>query len=197
MNEITSYLLQHKLELTAALFGLIYVVLAARENFFCWFAGIVNVSIYIYIFYEQKIFANMFLQGFYLVLSFYGLYAWITKKKGQQAIISTMDSSYRYFMAILFVLLTGTVYLSLQNSDTTLLTLDAVTTAAGIIATWMQARKFIENWLIWIPTDLAIMVMFIMQELYVSAALFLVYTIIAFFAYRNWKKELKHTTTAS
>lgn len=94
-------------------------------------------------------------------------------------------------------MLTGTVYLSLQNSDTTLLTLDAITTAAGIVATWMQARKFIENWLIWIPTDLTIMVMFILQELYVSAALFLIYTIIAFFAYRNWKKELKQSISAA
>ncbi len=190
MNEIINYLSQHKLELAAAIFGLLYVILAAKENYLCWFAGIVNVSIYIVIFYQQKIFANMSLQVIYLIISFYGLYAWLSKKKGQQAIISKMDSSYRYFMAILFILLTGGTYITLQNSDTTLLTLDAITSAAGIVATWMQARKFIENWLIWIPTDLTIMVMFILEGMYVSAGLFLVYTIIAIFAYRKWAKEL-------
>ncbi len=196
MNEVITYLSQHKLELSAAFFGLLYVVLAAKENYLCWFAGIMNVSIYIVIFYQQKIFANMSLQVIYLIISFYGLYAWLSKKKGQQAFISKMDSSYRYFMVILFILLTGTAYITLQNSDTTLLTLDALTSAAGIIATWMQARKFIENWLIWIPTDLTIMVMFILEEMYVSAALFLIYTIIAIIAYRKWAKALKHKELA-
>ncbi len=190
MQEIINYLLIHKLELIAAIFGLLYVVLAAKENYLCWFSGMVNVTIFMVIFFEQKFFGNMFLQFVYLILSFYGLYSWITKKKGQQTAISKMDSSYRYFMAILFVLLTGVVYLILQNSNSTLLILDAVTTAAGLIATWMQARKFIENWLIWIPTDLILTGMFIAEELYVSAGLFFIYTIIAIFAYYKWKKEL-------
>lgn len=190
MQEIINYLLIHKLELIAAIFGLLYVVLAAKENYLCWFSGMVNVTIFMVIFFEQKFFGNMFLQFVYLILSFYGLYSWILKKKGQQTAISKMDSSYRYFMAILFVLLTGVVYLILQNSNSTLLILDAVTTAAGLIATWMQARKFIENWLIWIPTDLILTGMFIAEELYVSAGLFFIYTIIAIFAYYKWKKEL-------
>lgn len=190
MQEIINYLLIHKLELIAAIFGLLYVVLAAKENYLCWFSGMVNVTIFMVIFFEQKFFGNMFLQFVYLILSFYGLYSWITKKKGQQTAISKMDSSYRYFMAILFVLLTGVVYLILQNSNSTLLILDAVTTAAGLIATWMQARKFLENWLIWIPTDLILTGMFIAEELYVSAGLFFIYTIIAIFAYYKWKKEL-------
>lgn len=190
MQEIINYLLIHKLELIAAIFGLLYVVLASKENYLCWFSGMVNVSIFMVIFFEQKFFGNMFLQFVYLALSFYGLYIWITKKKGQQTAISKMDSSYRYFMAILFVLLTGVVYLILQNSNSTFLILDAVTTAAGLIATWMQARKFIENWLIWIPIDLILTGMFIAEELYVSAGLFFIYTLIAIFAYYKWKKEL-------
>jgi nicotinamide mononucleotide transporter len=194
MHEITAYIFQNKLEITAALFGLLYVILASRESFFCWFAGIVNVSIYIVIFSQQKIFANMFLQIVYLVLSFYGLYCWKTAKKGQQAVISKMDSSYRYFLVVLFVLLMGGIYLALIDNSSNQIMLDTMTTAAGIIATWMQARKFIENWLIWIPTDLTIAVMFFMGGLYVSMALYLLYSIIAIFAYFRWKHELKLRT---
>jgi nicotinamide mononucleotide transporter len=190
MQEITSYILLNKLELTAAFFGLLYVLLAARENIFCWFAGIANVMIYAYIFYNQKIFANMFLQIVYLVISFYGLYCWLTKHDGHRAKISKMDSSYRYFMIVLFLLLVGAVYLGLQNSGSTLLMLDAITAAAGLIATWMQARKFIENWLVWIPTDITLTIMFVVEKMYVTAGLFLLYTVIAIFAYFKWKKEL-------
>ncbi len=190
MQEINTYLYEHMLELIAAFFGVLYVLLAARQNYLCWFSGIVNVSIFAVIFFEQKLFGNMSLQIIYLFLSFYGLYSWITKDKKQHAVISLMDNSYRYFMLILFLILTGIVYLTLQNSNSTLLMLDATTAAAGLVATWMQARKFIENWLIWIPTDLAIMGMFIFEGLYISAGLFLLYSIIAVFAYFKWKKEL-------
>jgi nicotinamide mononucleotide transporter len=82
------------------------------------------------------------------------------------------------------------MYLALQNSGSTLLMLDAITAAAGLLATWMQARKFIENWLIWIPTDIALTIMFFIEHLYVTAGLFLLYTIIAIFAYIKWNKEL-------
>jgi len=191
MHEITTYIFQNKLEIIAALFGLLYVILASRENFFCWFAGIVNVSIYVFIFSQQKIFANMFLQIVYLLLSFYGLYCWKTAKKGHQAVISKMDSSYRYFLIVLFTLLMGGIYLALIDNSSNLIMFDTVTTAAGIIATWMQARKFIENWLIWVPTDITVAAMFFIGGLYVSMALYLLYSIIAVFAYFRWKNELK------
>lgn len=194
MEEILHYIFQNKIEIIAALFGLLYVILASRENITCWFAGIINVSIYIFIFYQQKIFANMFLQIIYLVLSLYGLYSWRTVKKGHHATISRMDSSYRYFMLLLFFLTVGGTYLGLQNSSSTLLMLDAVTTAAGLIATWMQARKFIENWLIWIPTDIIIAIMFYTEGLYVSAALFLIYTFVAILAFFRWNSQLKKST---
>jgi len=194
MEEILHYIFQNKIEIIAALFGLIYVILASRENITCWFAGIINVSIYIFIFYQQKIFANMFLQIIYLVLSLYGLYSWRTAKKGHHATISRMDSSYRYFMLLIFFLTVGGTYLGLQNSSSTLLMLDAVTTAAGLIATWMQARKFIENWLIWIPTDIIIAIMFYIEGLYVSAALFLIYTFVAILAFFRWNSQLKKST---
>jgi nicotinamide mononucleotide transporter len=190
MYQITDYIFFHKLELTAAFFGLIYVIFAARENYLCWFAGILNVLIYAFIFYNQKIFANMFLQMVYLGISIYGLYSWKTKRKGHIAVISKMDTSYRYFIGVLFLLLIGAMYLALQNSGSTLLMLDAITAAAGLLATWMQARKFIENWLIWIPTDIALTIMFFIEHLYVTAGLFLLYTIIAIFAYIKWNKEL-------
>ena len=190
MHEITTYILQNKLEIIAALFGLLYVIMASRENFFCWFAGIANVSIYIFIFSNQKIFANMFLQIVYLLLSFYGLYCWKTAKRGHQAKISKMDSSYRYFLILLFILLMGGIYLALQNSSSNLIMLDTITTAAGLIATWMQARKFIENWIIWIPTDIIIAIMFLIEGLYVSMTLYLIYTAIAILAYYRWKREL-------
>ncbi len=191
METIQQYILLNWKELTAAFFGLIYVLLAARQNVLCWFSGIINVVIYAWIFYDQRIYANMTLQIIYLIISIYGIYSWIKKKKGRTAEIKLLDNSYRYFILVLFIILIGIIYLALENKDSNMIMFDAATTAAGIIATWMQARKFIENWLVWIPTDIILTIMFITQELYVTAGLFAIYTFLAIYAYLKWKKVLK------
>ena len=73
MQEITKYITENYLEVIAAIFGLIYVLLAARQNFFCWMAGIANVLIFAWIFFNNKIYANMSLQIIYLIISIWSL----------------------------------------------------------------------------------------------------------------------------
>lgn len=191
MQEITKYITENYLEVTAAIFGLIYVLLAARQNFFCWMAGIANVLIFAWIFFNNKIYANMSLQIIYLIISIYGLYVWMSKKPNVAVKISKMDNSYRLLMVVFISILTAISYLILSNTNSTTLFVDSFTAAAGLIATWMQARKFIENWLIFIPTDIILTIMFYTQELYVTSALFAIYTLIAIGAYFNWLKMYK------
>ena len=191
MQEITKYITENYLEVTAAIFGLIYVLLAARQNFFCWMAGIANVLIFAWIFFNSKIYANMSLQIIYLIISIYGLYVWMSKKPNVAVKISKMDNSYRLLMVVFISILTAISYLILSNTNSTTLFVDSFTAAAGLIATWMQARKYIENWLFFIPTDIILTIMFYTQELYVTSALFAIYTLIAIGAYFNWLKMYK------
>ncbi len=189
MENIQTYILVNWKELIAAFFGFLYVFLAAKENKFCWFAGIVNVIFYLIIFYEQKIYANMTLQFIYLIISIYGLYNWNRKNNGVEIKITRIEKTYLYFILVLFIICVGIFYLSLEKTDSDYLLLDATTAAAGIFATWMQARKFLENWLIWIPTDIILTILFFYEKLYVTSVLFFIYTIIAVFAYLKWKKS--------
>lgn len=191
MQEITKYITENYLEVIAAIFGLIYVLLAARQNFFCWLAGIANVLIFAWIFYNNKIYANMSLQIIYLIISIYGLYVWMSKKPNVAVKINKMDNSFRLLMVVFISILTAISYLILSNTNSTTLFVDSFTAAAGLVATWMQARKFIENWLIFIPTDIILTIMFYTQELYVTSALFAIYTLIAIGAYFNWLKMYK------
>ena len=191
MHIVLEYFQNNILESVAAIFGLLYLFLAAKQNYLCWISGIINVTIFGWIFYQEKIYANMFLQIIYFLLSIYGFYAWINKKKGHMAFVSKMDTSYRGLMIITIVIMTAATYLILQKTNSVMLFADALTAAAGIVATWMQARKFIENWLIWIPTDLLLTYLFFSHGLYITASLFAIYTIIAVYAYIKWNNELK------
>ncbi|MDD2412053.1 MAG: nicotinamide riboside transporter PnuC [Bacteroidales bacterium] len=191
MQIIIEYFQNNILESVAAFFGLLYLLLAARENYICWISGIINVAIFGWIFYHEQIFANMFLQIIYFGISIYGFYAWITKKKEHEAVIGKMDASFRGLVLILIILLTAATYLILQKTNSNMLFADALTAAAGIVATWMQARKYIENWLIWIPTDMLLTYLFFSHGLYITASLFAIYTIIAVYAFFNWNRKLK------
>ncbi|MDD2344517.1 MAG: nicotinamide riboside transporter PnuC [Bacteroidales bacterium] len=191
MQIIIEYFQNHILESVAAFFGLLYLLLAARENYLCWISGMINVLIFAWIFYHEQIFANMFLQIIYFIISIYGFYAWVTKKKGHEAVITKMDASFRSLVVIMIISMTAVTYLILQQTSSNMLFADALTAAAGIMATWMQARKYIENWLIWIPTDMLLTYLFFSHGLYITASLFAIYTIIAIYAYFNWNRKLR------
>lgn len=190
MQIAIDYIQNNLLELIAALFGFLYVILAAKQNYLCWLSGIIMVTIYTWIFYHQKIYANMFLQIIYLFMSLYGFYCWVSKKEGKEIKVTKMDNSYRLLMLVLLVMLTAMTYLMLQKTNSTMLFADAITAAAGLVATWMQARKYIDNWLLFIPTDIALTYMFYIQGLYVTSILYFIYTFLAIYAYLQWRKSL-------
>ena len=43
------------IESLAVLFSLLYVILAAKENIWCWAAALISVSLYIYMLYSKII----------------------------------------------------------------------------------------------------------------------------------------------
>jgi len=68
---------------------------------------------------------------------------------------------------------------------------DAFTTALGVTATWMLARKYLEQWLLWIVANAVSLGLYMYKDLYPTAVLFFVYLILAFVGYYNWKRMMK------
>ena len=60
----------------------------------------------------------------------------------------------------------------------------------ALFATFMLAKKVIENWLYWIIIDAVSIYIYIQKGFYLTAILFVIYTILAIVAYITWKKEL-------
>ena len=72
MNDILIIIKNNFVELSAVIFSIIYVILAAKKNIFCWYAAIVSVLLYFYICIDAKLYAESVLQVFYLLMAFYG-----------------------------------------------------------------------------------------------------------------------------
>lgn len=137
----------------------------------------------------------MSLQVYYAAMSIYGWYYWTKgneqSTEGSLGVCSVKKTQW-IFIAVFFVAVFALLSLLLTLfTDTDVAYFDSITTTASIIATWMMARKMLENWIIWVITDLASVFLYVEKNLWVTALLYLVFTIMAVIGYFEWKKTLK------
>jgi len=195
MNVFIDWAFSNKVELLGTLFGLIYVWLSIRQSLHTWTAGIITSLLYCWVFFEAKFYAGMGLQGYYLIISIYGLWSWRrggeNSSEGETLHVSCTKVNLWVKLFILNLFLTLLMYYLLSRyTDSPIPFGDAFTTSLSIIATWMLARKKIEQWLIWIFIDLISSGLYLYRGLYPTVFLFMVYTVMAVIGYYEWRKEL-------
>lgn len=179
------------LEWMAVLTGITYVLLAAIENPWCWPAGIISTALYIFICFDSNLYIESILQCFYLVLSFYGWLNWVEKKN----IISFKEISkippFLHKKLFLICLSASPIvgFIFFHFTHAAMPFLDAAIAVFSIGATWMTARKYLENWVWWIFIDIAAMALFFSRGLALTSILYLVYTMLAMVGFFNWKKK--------
>ena len=183
----TSYI-----ELIAVFFGLICVWYMKKESVLAFPTGIVNVLIYVYIFFDASLYANAAINGFFFLTSVYGWYNWTRKNSNAETIRITKSSKLELLLSFLAVILFFIIIRIVLGKYTTstIPTWDAATTAVYIVASWLLSRKKIENWLLWIAADAVMIGLCSWQGLYFTAFQYLVFTIIAIMGYREWKTKL-------
>ena len=178
------------LELIGTIVGIIYLWLEYKASIHLWIAGIIMPAIYIFVYYDAGLYADFGINIYYLLVAVYGWIMWkYGGRVGKELPITSMPkrnvlpltiTAIAVFLFIAFVLICFT--------DSTVPWLDSFTTALSIIGMWMLARKYIEQWWVWIVVDVASAGLYIYKELYFTSALYLLYAIIAIFGYRKWKE---------
>ena len=173
------------IESIAVLFSVLYVILATKQNIWCWAAAGISVALYIYICFSAQLFPETGLQVFYLVMAFYGYYNWT---KNEQNLQITQWSAGKH----LTLIITGAIITFLMGfyfatyTSAKMPIVDSFTTVFSVIATYMVTKKVLENWLYWIVIDVVSIYLYYNRELHLSSLLFLAYTIIAIFGYFMW-----------
>lgn len=196
MDNFISWVLENWIEITAAILGLIGIFLQIKQNPWYWLTSIIMVILYMFVFFQSKFYADMSFQFYYLIVSIYGWYYWIKHKNVKDSSeIQTTNLNLKGWLisifssAIFFIL----IYLILNHlTDSDVAMGDALTTSLSIVATWLLARKILENWIFWIIVDFISTALYIYKGLYPTAILFSVLTILAVYGYFKWKKTLKN-----
>ncbi len=190
-----NWLTQNYIEILGAVIALIYLYFSVNKIIWLWPFGILASLIYTWVFFQSRLYADMSLQVYYFIVSIYGWYYW-TKEgvKNEKSRLPTRRLGKQQFIVFmtLILILTGIAgYFLKTYANSSLPYLDAFTTSASIVATWMLARKILENWLFWVVIDTVSLFMYLYKELYATALLFLIYSVIAIFGYIKWKKDWK------
>jgi nicotinamide mononucleotide transporter len=171
--------------------GILCVWLAAKNNILNWPIAIISVLIYIVIFFESKLYADMGLQFYFFAMNIYGWYYWSKQRNNPEetraiSLISKQEIILSITGVIIFTLALG--FILHKNTDASFPFIDSFCTACSLIAQIFLARKVIQNWLIWIFVDVIYVGVYFSKDLYATGLMYALYVAIAMMGYLDWRK---------
>lgn len=183
------------LEALAVVMAVLYLVLAIRQNIWCWFCAGVSTAIYVWILYDVALYMEAALNGFYFAMAVYGWSQW---RQGAHQIESLRVSVWPlrvHGAAILAIfsisLLTG--YLLETRSDAAFPYVDSLTTWGAVWATFLVARKVLENWWYWLVIDATMVYVFWVKNLELTALLFVLYLVLIPIGLISWTRSYRES----
>jgi nicotinamide mononucleotide transporter len=183
------------LEKIAVAAGLANIYLTVRQNIWCWPVGVVMVSLYIYIFFQAKLYSDAGLNVFFLVMQFYGWYQWTRGPVEHSRSLSAVTRlSRRGWIVTMGGILAGTVALgsSMHHyTDAALPYPDAFTTLLSVFAQFLMTRKVLDNWTLWIVADIVYIGVYSIKSLYWTAGLYVVFLGLCVQGYREWRASMQ------
>lgn len=203
------WIINNYIEITGAALGILFLIFEIRQNALLWPLGILTSAFYIAIFFNAKFYADMGLQVYYVLISIYGWYYWLKGSKAKQSDRQREEQSeheknrsealavtrIRPKLALTLLLLTMPLfmliaYILINFTDSPVPYWDAFTTALSITASWMLARKILEQWFVWILVNAVSLGLYMYKGLYPTVVLFVFYTVLSIVGYYEWKKDI-------
>jgi len=195
--ELLSYQVSY-LELVATIFGLISVYLATKEHVLTWPTGIVNEWGFFLLFFQVQLYADMFLQVVFFIITLYGWYHW--KKNSTNRLLHSLGP--RRFSILFVCIILGSLLIGLfigQLHELLPLVfkkpaahpfLDSFVAVTSIVAITLLARKALESWLLWILVDIISIGLFYAQGIYLVAIEYTVFLAMATYGFIRWRAKL-------
>ena len=183
------------LEIIGTLIGLVYLWLEYRASIYLWIASIIMPAVYLFVYYDAGLYADFGINIYYLLAAVYGWWVWKygnKEKQGEELPITRMPrGKWKMAAAMYLVFQLLIAWVLIRYTDSNVPWCDAFTTALSMVAMWMLARKYLEQWLVWIVVDAVSAGLYIYKELYFTAGLYALYTVIAYFGYKEWRRMMK------
>ena len=215
------------LEFLAALFGVISVFYARKENILVFPTGIISTAIYVYLLSQWSLYGDLIINIYYTLMSIYGWYQWNkivgdnqehiaisrtnTKDKFQAFGIFVFTSIFVIFVYRYYNVMPNHLGFSesisyawehltsgnLQDFRSVTPFLDTFTTGVFFAAMWLMANKKIENWTLWIAGNIVSIPLYFVKGYGFTGIQYIIFLILAIMAYFSWRKLIIQQKIAS
>jgi len=180
-------------EAIAVIFAILYLLLAIRENIWCWICAGISTAIYIWLFMVAKLYMESLLNVFYFGMAIYGWTVWSRGHDGDDELpVAVWPLQVHATALVIIAALVAVVGTWLRHyTDAAFPYVDSATTFAAIWATFLVARKILENWWYWLVIDLVSIIVYWSRELELTAMLFAIYVLMIPFGIVSWTRTLR------
>ena len=197
--------------LTTAL-GLAYILLEYRASIWLWAVGFLMQLLGIVLYYQKGLYADCGMEFYYLAMTVYGFWNWVKPKTVQTSPIDSTSlnsqqnqadqpfkktpiTHFPMRLAIVWGIATLVIWAALYCflafcTDSRVPIADAFTTALSFVGIWALARKYLEQWIIWIVVDVVTCALYFYKDIPFKASLYALYVVIAILGYRKWRRMM-------
>ena len=193
------FLISHWLDITTTVLGLTYIMLEYRASIWMWVVGFVMQALGIVLFYQKGLYADCGMEFYYIAMTVYGFITWKYGRRRQHPTPNTQHPIAITHMplrtAAIWTLTTACIwgviyYLLVSYTDSRVPLADSFTTALSIAGIWALARKYLEQWFIWIAVDVVSSGLYFYKDIPFKASLYGLYVVIAVAGYFKWRKMM-------
>lgn len=178
-------------EILAIVFTFICVWLTTKNKVASWPVGIIGVILFLVLFFQVQLYAEVITQIVFLLQSFYGWYNWSRLEDKPPAPITRLTTKEKLIWSSIILITTGIMYQVLSSyTNASIPLVDSFTTSISLIANWLLAKRKLENWWLWIFVDLIYVGMFAYKMLYLTSGLYFVFFFMSIHGLYRWKEEL-------
>jgi len=178
-------------EALAVALAVAYLVLAVRQNIWCWACAFGSTALYIWLFHGAALLMESALNGFYLVMAVYGWYEWHyggARHAGVPVTVWPLGWHVAALAAIAALTAASGAWLA-ANTAAAFPYLDSLTTWSAVWATLLVARKVLENWIYWFVIDALSVYLYLSRGLPLTALLFCFYLVLIPIGFLAWRKD--------
>lgn len=182
------------LQIVGVALGLLYLWLEYRANIWLWIVGAIMPVVHGILYFKSGLYADFAMQCYYVAAGIYGLAVWLMGKKRTKNPLRIAHTPLSLALPLVAVygVLHAAIYFALVHfTDSTVPFWDAMTTAMSAVAMWMLSRKYVEQWLVWLVVDAITVALYLYKGIPLTAALYGLYTVLAFVGYLRWRREVK------
>jgi len=192
LQQVAAYTL---LEAIGVILAVMYLLLAIRQNIWCWFCAGISSAIFAFLFFDVRLYMEAVLNIFYFAMAVYGWHTWTSgRSEGHDLPVVVWSHKLHILaLAIIVTLSLGSGYLLDTCSDAAFPYIDSLTTWGAVWATYLVARKVLENWWYWLLIDATMIFVFWAKGLELTAVLYILYLLMIPVGLLSWTRSYRET----